>query len=132
MKNTAYSLIEVLIAGAILAIGIAAAALLTNSITLQQEANTDLTRGLNVQERVAKLYHLGLATNAITNVLPETFVTNTNALALDKFVLGFSAPATNNGIESVTNTLIFSVGSQRDGTVVYRTNTATLYRETLR
>ena len=47
-------------------------------------------------------------------------------------MLGFSAPATNNGIESVTNTLIFSVGSQRDGTVVYRTNTATLYRETLR
>jgi len=130
MKTSAYSLIEVLIAGAVLAVGISAAALLANSMLIQQDANTDLTRGLNVQERVAKLYHLGLATNAITNVLPETF--SNSVAGPDKFVLSFSAAATNNGIESVTNTLIFSVGLQRDGTVVYRTNTATLYRETTR
>ena len=132
MKTAAYSLIEVLIAGAVLAIGIAAAALLTNTMILQQEANTDLTRALNLQERVAKLYHLGLATNAITNVLPETFVTNTNSMGLDKFLLTFGASTNTNGIESVPTTLIFSVGSQQDGTVVYRTNTNTLYRETLR
>ena len=130
MKANAYSLIEVLISGAILAIGIAAAAMLANSMIIQQDANTDLTRGLNVQERVAKLYHLGMATNVITNVLPETF--SNSAAGLDKFVLGFTAPITNNGIESVTNTLIFSVGYQRDGTVVYRTNSTKLSRETTR
>ena len=130
MKTNAYSLIEVLIAAAVLAVGISAAALLANSMILQQDANTDLTRGLNVQERVAKLYHLGLPTTAITNVLPETF--SNSAAGLDKFVLSFSAATTNNGIESLTNTVVFSVGIQRDGTVVYRTNTATLYRETTR
>ena len=131
MKTAAYSLIEVLIAGAVLAIGIAAAALLTNSMLIQEEANTDLTRALNVQERVAKLYHLGLATNAITNVLPETFGSST--AGLDKFVLTFSAATTNNGVESVTSNLTFSVGSQSsDGSVVYRSSTTTNSRETTR
>ena len=131
MKTAAYSLIEVLIAGAVLAIGIAAAALLANSMLIQEEANTDLTRALNVQERVAKLYHLGLATNAITNVLPETFGSST--AGLDKFVLTFSAATTNNGVESVTSNLTFSVGSQSsDGSVVYRSSTTTNSRETTR
>lgn len=131
MKTSAYSLIEVLIAGAILAIGIAAAALLTNTMLLQHEASTDVTRGMNVQERVSKLYHLGVATNAFTNVLPEVF-SSTNPPGIDRFFLGFSAATTNNGAESVTCTNIFSVGSRQDGTVLYRTNTNTLSRETIR
>ena len=128
MKTSAYSLIEVMIAGAVLAVGIAAAALLANSRILQQEANKDVTRGENVQERIAKLYHLGLATNTFTNILPETFVTTRSGL--DKFVLSLSVPTTNNGVESVTSTLFFSAGAQNDGTVVYRTNTETFSRQT--
>jgi hypothetical protein len=98
---------------------------------LQHEANTDLTRGMNVHERAAKLYHLGLATSAITNVLPEAF-TNATPPGLDRFFLGFSAASTNSGVESVDCTNVFSIGTKQDGTVAYRTNTRTFYRESVR
>ncbi len=130
MKTAAYSLIEVLIAGAILAIGIAAAALLSNSIIIQQEANSDLVRALNIQPRAAALYHLGLATGTITNILPETFTTNTTP-ALDTFYLGFDGAATNNGIESVNCTLIIPMAAAGTN-ISYRTNSNTFYRGSIR
>jgi len=110
----AYSLIEVLVAGAILAIGIAAAALLANSMLVQQEANAQVSSALNLQEQAGKLFRMGLSTGEITNVLQTgglSFSTNPAPLA---------------GVESVNCVLVFAVGSDS------RTNTNVFVRETNR
>jgi len=112
--RAAYSLIEVLIAGAILAIGIAAAALLANSMLVQQEANAQVSSALNLQEQAGKLYRMGLATSEITNVLQTgglTFSTNASTLS---------------AIESVNCVLVYAVGPE------FRTNTNVFVRETNR
>jgi type II secretory pathway pseudopilin PulG len=65
-----YSLIEVVIAGVILMITIAAAVAMALTVVTQAETNTRITNALNYQEQAARLYQLGIATNAITNLLP--------------------------------------------------------------
>ncbi len=66
-----YSLIEVLVAAAILMIGVAATASMALTITTQAEANTVISRMLNLQEQAARLFQLGLDPIDITTVLPR-------------------------------------------------------------
>ncbi len=68
--SSAYSLIEVVIAGAILMITIAAAAAMALTVVTQQETNTRISCALNYQEQAAHLYQLGLSTNTIAAILP--------------------------------------------------------------
>lgn len=69
-RGNGYSLIEVLIAGAILAMGVVAAGAMALTVVAQQEANARIARALNVQEQAARLYHLGLEPAAIAQLLP--------------------------------------------------------------
>jgi type II secretory pathway pseudopilin PulG len=64
-------LVEVLVAGAILAVAAAAAAAMALAVTGQQEANARVARALNLQEQAARLYHLGMEPAAIPALLPE-------------------------------------------------------------
>lgn len=66
----AYSLIEVLVAAAVLVIAIAATAAMALVIAAQQDSNTRVARALNYQEQAARLYQLGISAEAVTAILP--------------------------------------------------------------
>jgi len=93
----AYSLIEVLVAAGVLALGIAAAASMAGAITSQADANLVIGRVLNLQEQAARLYQLGLEPNTIRPdaanalllpdpaLLPMTYSTNSVVTAIGSF-----------------------------------------------
>lgn len=114
----AYSLIEVLVASAILMIAVTAAAALALATVTQEEINTRVARCINLHEQAVRLYQLGLGNTTIAAILPR-----------DPAVLDypdFSAPAsvsiTGLGtVEQVNSTLTFTTsdaaGSQRTSTI---------------
>ncbi len=65
-----HSLVEVLVAGAILAVAATAAAAMALAVTAQQEANARVARALNLQEQAARLYHLGMEPAGIISLFP--------------------------------------------------------------
>ena len=69
-KNGGYTLVEALVAAAILIIAIAAAVTLTLTMTAQEESNHEFSRAINFQEQAARLYQLGLSPTAISQILP--------------------------------------------------------------
>ncbi len=60
LRNSGYTLIEVLISSAILLIGISAASSLSLTMVTQEEVNYRISRSLNVLENCARLYQLGI------------------------------------------------------------------------
>lgn len=74
MKKNAYTIVEILIAAAIVALGLAAAATLAHSMLLQQENTSRVARAAALQGQIAALYRLGYDAPNITNILPESFV----------------------------------------------------------
>ena len=135
MKRNAYSLVEVLVAAAIIALGIAGAATLAHSMILQQESNGQVARAANLQEQIGTLYRLGLSASDITSVLPETILSS-GTPSTNEFLLQFSA-ATNAAsgpvAMEVTNCrLVFPSARQSDGTIVLDTNDIVLARPTFR
>ena len=59
-RKSGYTLIEVLVASAILLIGISAASSLSLTMVTQEEVNYRISRCLNVLENCARLYQLGV------------------------------------------------------------------------
>ncbi len=135
-RNTpGYTLVEVLIAGALLAVGISAAALMANSMIMQEEANIQIIRGLNLQEQVGRLYQMGLDYDGITNVLPERCTTTFPPPS--GFVgLRLSAVVTNISgvglVEQAECEIMYSVLQGSDGNTHYASNSVTLIRPTIR
>ena len=74
MKNRGYSLVEVMIAAAVVAVGLTAAAMLVGTLMQQQELNAATLRAANLQEQAAKLHRLDLSSAAIRDLLPESCV----------------------------------------------------------
>jgi type II secretory pathway pseudopilin PulG len=72
LGNRAYSLIEVLAAGAIVAIGAGAAASLSASVGLQEDLARRVSVARNYQENMARLWQLGLDPTEIAAILPTT------------------------------------------------------------
>jgi type II secretory pathway pseudopilin PulG len=131
----AYTLVEVLIAGALLAIGVAAAAVLARTIYANQESSALATRALNVQEQAGRLFSLGLATNTITNLLPEscTNVTTPPAGRINlQFALATNTITNVGDIEAATIQIIFPSATDSAGTLLRRTNTVLVVRPTIR
>lgn len=93
-RKGGYSLLEALIAGAVLAMAIAGVSALAVSMVRQHEWSAATRVMLNAQEQAAKLYHLGLNASQITNLLPMTCVA-TNAPPQDALFLSFSNFTTN-------------------------------------
>ena len=59
-RKSGYTLIEALVASAILLIGISAASSLSLTMVSQEEMNYRISRSLNVLENCARLYQLGV------------------------------------------------------------------------
>lgn len=132
----AYSLIEVVIAGAILMVCIAAVTAMALATVTQQETNVHISQALSYQEQAARLYQLGLAPATIIAVLPEepgvalTFKNQTNT------TIGGIA-----GLERVVCEVVFqpnpatsawTEGRWVGGTTDTRTNTMIVVRPSLR
>jgi len=71
MKARGYSLVEVLLAAAVISVGLAAATVLIGTLVRQEEANAVALRAANLQEQAVQLYRLGVAPTAIPALLPE-------------------------------------------------------------
>jgi len=70
-SEAGYSLIEVLVAGSILLIGVAAAAKLSLVMVTQEEINQRVSVSLSHQEMAMRLYQLGLSQAEIDGLLPH-------------------------------------------------------------
>lgn len=88
----AYSLVEVLIAAAIVAIGVSAAAVLVGGIMTQEQASAGFLRGINLQEQAVRLWQMGLEADLILAILPEECVSGSTP-APGTFAMSFTAPA---------------------------------------
>ncbi len=70
-SSAGYTLIEALVASAILMVGIGAAASLSLSLVTQEEINERSSRAGNYLENTAALFYLGFDTADIEGILPE-------------------------------------------------------------
>jgi prepilin-type N-terminal cleavage/methylation domain-containing protein len=66
-----YSLIELLAAGAVMAVGVTAAVSLAGSLMLQEEFAWRVAVTRNYQENMARLWQLGLTPAEITRLMPD-------------------------------------------------------------
>lgn len=67
-----------MVAGAILAMGVAAATAMALSMITQEEINARVAKALNLQEQAVTLWQMGMTPAQITNTLP----TNSNIVSL--------------------------------------------------
>lgn len=129
-----YSLIEMVIAGAILAMGIFAAAALANSLVQQQEWSPRIKAMLNTQEQAGRLFHLGLNATQITNILPVACSAK-NAPPADGLFLSFSNSTTNLGsVGNMTRSVclaVFAAQRRISGGLAYRSNSILLVRPSI-
>jgi prepilin-type N-terminal cleavage/methylation domain-containing protein len=70
-SNGGYSLIEVMVASTLLAIGVAAASVISLTMASQEEINHRVSRALHLQEGASRLYQLGLSTQEIDALIPN-------------------------------------------------------------
>ena len=135
MKRNAYTIVEILIAAAIVALGLAAAVTLAHSMLLQQVNTSRVARAGALQAQIATLYRLGYDAANITNILPESFVAagnpGTNGYMLQ--FLASSNTATGPTSVEITNCrLIYNSARQTDGSLVFDTNDVVLVRPSIR
>ncbi len=127
----AYTIIEAMVAAAILLTGIAAAAGLALTMVSQEEANVRVARAFNVQEQAGRLYQLGLEPAEILAIIPPE--ENVEALTFDAASTNVAGVGT---VEIATCRLVFHAGvPMTDAAVqdeVLRTNDAILVRPSIR
>jgi Tfp pilus assembly protein PilV len=135
-KTSAYSLIEVMIAGGIVAIGIAAAALMANALLLQEESQGYSLRAFNTQEQAARLWQLGLNATTITNILPERCSASNPPPAYSMCLQFTTSTNTIAGVGTVEMLnplrIIFNSGTDGSNNPICRTNDITVVRPTIR
>ena len=136
MKRNAFSLVEALMAAAIVAIGLTAAASLVGALMAREEVNTVSLRAANLQEQAVMLYRLGLSSERILEILPEPCSATTSPSA-GAFGLSFGSPsaasctATDGSVFAVTDTtctLTFPVTGPDGSVLSYRNNSVTIVR----
>jgi prepilin-type N-terminal cleavage/methylation domain-containing protein len=69
--RAAYTLIEVLAASAVVAVGMSAAVSLSSTLMLQEELTWRVAVVRNYQENMARLWHLGIRDRDVMNFMPE-------------------------------------------------------------
>ncbi len=82
-RRAAYSLVEVLAAAGIIAIGVGAALSLSLATVGQEEAGHRTSRAINIGENAARLYQLGLSPAEIIRLLPPDPVISTIVITED-------------------------------------------------
>ncbi len=134
MKNRGFSLIEALMAAAIVAIGLTAAASLVGALMAKEELNTGSLRAANLQDQAVMLYRLGLAPARIRAILPET-CTESGAPVAGTYVLSFGAPSdmsctASDGstfkVRSSDCTVSYAITGPDGSVISSRTNTVTI------
>lgn len=145
MNARGYSLVEVVVAAAVVAIGVAAGAAMVNTLIVQEEMNAGAVRASNLQEQAVMLYRLGLTNpQDICNILPESCTTSGSPGA-GAFTLSFGEAATTNAVATLSGggqatvacqivpcTIIYGSTIPGSGQVSYLSNTVTLVRPTIR
>ena len=120
-RKGGYTLIEVTIAGSLLALGIAAAASLSITASTQEEINYRAARALNLQENYVKAYHLGIDPALIEVIMPpEAALSTVNTTTSTPFVTNVGT------MESVTWEFQIQPNSADAGTI--RTVNARAFR----
>jgi type II secretory pathway pseudopilin PulG len=88
-KNRGYTLIETLVASAVMMVAVGAASSLSLSMVTQEEMSERTVRVMNHLENVATLYQLGLDSADIANIIPvEPCVTNLTYTSVTESVTG--------------------------------------------
>ena len=136
MRNAGFSLVEVLVAAAIVVIGLTAAAVLAGTIMAQQELNAAALRAANLQEQAVKLYRLDLDGAMIRGLLPETCVSS-GAPPTNGYVLTFSRPVStaidvNGTTVSLDSTGCTMVSRNPDSIGSLISNSVTILRPSIR
>ena len=125
-----YTLVEVLVAAALLAVAVAAAASLALSMVSQEESNTRIARAFNQQEQAARLYQLGLDPTTVTNLLPP----EPNVVSIS-FTTSTLTVAGVGDVDQAVCSMVFHGGTPltSDSVVpVLRTNNIVVIRPTIR
>lgn len=136
MNHRGYSLVEVMIAAAIIAVGLTAAAVLVGSLMTQQEVNAASLRATNLQEQAVRLYRLDITATSIIELLPEPATANLQPAA-GSYGLNFTTAGTTNvtidgtavQVDLTTCTLAY-VNPVETNSVV--TNSVTIVRPSIR
>lgn len=136
MNHRGYSLVEVMIAAAIIAVGLTAAAVLVGSLMTQQEVNAASLRATNLQEQAVRLYRLDITATSIIELLPESTSADLQPAA-GTYGLNFNTVGTTNvtidgtavQVDLTTCTLAY-VNPVETNSVV--TNSVTIVRPSIR
>jgi prepilin-type N-terminal cleavage/methylation domain-containing protein len=136
MKCAGYSLIEVMIAASIVAVGLTAATVLVGTLMTQQEINAVSLRAANLQEQAIRLYRLDMPPEEIVALLPEATLQG-SVPAAGQYAIDFGASETNTfevdgspvTVEVTPCTLVYPNPSGDTGTV---TNSISVVRPTIR
>lgn len=145
MRTAGYSLVEVVVAAAVAAIGVAAGAAMMNTLVIQEEQNAGAVRAANLHEQATMLYRLGLTSPVeIYAILPEP-CSGAGTPAAGEFSIVFGSPvaATSDALQedgatvavayTVTPcTLIYANRVAGSGEVTYLTNSLNIVRPTIR
>lgn len=128
MKAGGYSLIEVMVAAAIVAVGLTAAAVLVGTLMQQEELNAAALRAANLQEQAVRLYRLDMNPDLITALLPEP-ADYALAFVPAEGVLSFEVDGTEVLLDAADCTMTYP-NPAGDGTSL--SNTVTVVRPTIR
>lgn len=71
IRRAGYTLVEVVIAGAVIAVGMAGAASLSSSMMAQEELSWRVSVARNYQENMVRLWQLGLSPSEVLNLIPS-------------------------------------------------------------
>jgi prepilin-type N-terminal cleavage/methylation domain-containing protein len=136
VKNRGYSLVEVMVAAAVVAVGLTAAAMLVGTLMQQQELNAATLRAANVQEQAAKLHRLDLSSAAIRALIPEPCVASGTPPAGGYTLRFFPALQINIAVETnlltIERTSCSIVFASPGGVETYMTNSINIVRPTTR
>lgn len=136
MRCCGYSLVEVMVAAAIVAVGLTAATVLVGTLMTQQEINAVSLRAANLQEQAIRLYRLDMPPEEIVALLPEATLLGSVPTG-GKYAIDFGT-STNNTfevdgsqvtVEVTPCTLVYPNPSGNAGAV---TNTISVVRPTIR
>jgi prepilin-type N-terminal cleavage/methylation domain-containing protein len=136
MKTKGFSLVEAMIAAAIVAIGLTAAASLVGALMAKEEVNTISLRAANLHEQAVMLYRLGLPPGRIREILPEACA-DTTTPAVGTFGLTFGSPTpvactSSDGsafnVNATPSTLTYPVTGPDGSVLSYRSNSVTIVR----
>ena len=71
IRRAGYSLIEVVVAGAVIAVGMTAAASLSSTMMAQEELSWRVSVARNYQENIVRLWQLGLSPSDVMSLIPS-------------------------------------------------------------